>query len=248
MNSAAPGGEGVGLSVVIPAYNEAGRIVERLRAAHAWLAGQVPGTEVVVVDDGSSDGTAGVVERLELPGVRVERLERNRGKGAALRRGVAVTSGRVVLTCDADFSTPISEVAAVFAALEAGADVVIASREHPGTRIPADQNRLRKELGRTFNRCVRLLTGLEFSDTQCGFKGFRGAVARAVYAGARIDGFATDVEVLVIARAQGARVVEIPVEWSHVEQSRVRLLRHPAQMLRDLMRVAVAARLGRYRG
>ena len=229
------------LSVVIPAYNEAARIAEGLRAARAWLDLQPWTSELVLVDDGSTDGTARIAAGLGLGGLRVERLRQNAGKGAALRHGVERAHGAVILTSDADFSTPLREVERVFEALDRGADLVIASREHPGTRIPQDQHPVRKTLGRLFNRWVRLLTGLPFADTQCGFKGFRGEVARRLYRRMRINGFATDVELLVLARREGLRIVEIPVEWSHAAQSRVRLWRHPLQMARDVIRIRLRA-------
>jgi dolichyl-phosphate beta-glucosyltransferase len=235
------------VSLVIPAYNEATRIEKGLARAHAWLVTQSWSFEVVLVDDGSTDRTAQIAARLGLVGVRVERIRANGGKGKAIRHGVARARGEVLITCDADFSTPVWEIPRVLEAFERGADVVIASREHPETRIPTDQHPVRKGMGRVFNRLVRLLTGLPFADTQCGFKGFRADVAIALYSQARIDGFATDVEILVLARSAGYRVEEIPVEWAHVADSRVRLLRHPIQMFSDLIEIALAARSARSR-
>jgi len=233
------------LSLVIPAFNEAGRIERGLRPAHAWLSQQPATFEIVLVDDGSTDNTAWIVAGFGLRGVRVERIRTNAGKGRALRHGISRATGAIIVTCDADFSTPVWEIPRIVAAISSGADVVIASREHPDTTIPRDQHPVRKGMGRMFNRLVRLLTRLPYADTQCGFKGFRGPVARELYALARIDGFATDVEILVLAREAGRVVEEIPVEWAHVADSRVRLLRHPSQMFGDLVQIALAARAAR---
>jgi dolichyl-phosphate beta-glucosyltransferase len=234
------------LSVVIPAFNEARRLTGSLEKVLAYGKGPFGEIELIVVDDGSRDGTAESVRSLSIPYAEVCVHERNRGKGAAIRTGVAAASGTLILTSDADFSTPIEEVEVAAAALDKDTDVVIASREAPGTRIPSDQHPLRKNMGRIFNRCVRVMTGLPFADTQCGFKLFRRDAAKKIYERTVIDGFASDVEVLIVCRALGLGVREIPVTWINSPDSRVNILAHPWTMLRDLMRIRIREMCGGY--
>lgn len=211
------------LSIVVPAYNEASRLPQTLAA----LVARFPDdrVEIVVVDDGSTDGTA-VIARSVLDGrasARVIVMERNRGKGSAVRAGVAVTSGEAVVYMDADLATDLAALDDVLALL-ADADIVVGSRAVPGSTV-YNTTRLRTIMGRTFNRMMRLLTRLEIHDSQCGFKAFRGDVARLVFALSQINGFAFDPEVLLIARQLGYRIVEVPVSWTAVEGSSVRPLR-----------------------
>jgi dolichyl-phosphate beta-glucosyltransferase len=231
------------LSVVVPAYNEARRIGRTLPHLAAYVTARCAGAEVIVVDDGSADGTAAVVEdvvaALPVPGlVRLVRLRVNRGKGYAVRRGVLVSRGELVLTTDADLATPIEDLDRLQAAIAAGADVAVGSRAVARARILVHQPRYREWMGRAFNVLVRAAILPGIYDTQCGFKLFRGFLARSLFAAARVDGFAYDVEVLGLARAAGLVVVEVPVRWSHVEDSRVRPGRDALVMLRDLLAIA----------
>jgi len=236
------------LSVIIPAFNEAQRIGSTLHRMLDYLTGRGGEFEVIVVDDGSTDDTVKVVEEM-MAGSQALRLigcDRNQGKGAAVRQGALAARFAAVLFSDADLSTPIEAVEDLLTVLAAGADMVIASRAHVQSEIPVDQKTLRKNMGRTFNHVARGVTGLELRDTQCGFKVFRRAVARQVFAATRIDGFAFDVELLVIARAQGWQVAEVPVVWVNSAASRVRIVRHSLQMLRDLIRIRCYDRQGWY--
>jgi glycosyltransferase involved in cell wall biosynthesis len=211
------------LSIVIPAFNEAARLPGTLRALHDRFAGT--DTEVVVADDGSTDGTATVAAAAAssaLP-VRVVRLPGNRGKGAAVRAGVAETTGAVVLFMDADLATDLRAVDAVLTALGT-ADVVVGSRAVAGARVH-DTTALRTAMGRTFNGLVRMVTRLDVHDSQCGFKAYRGDVARLLFSLSTVDGFAFDPEVLVTARILGYRITEVPVDWTAVAGSSVRPLR-----------------------
>jgi dolichyl-phosphate beta-glucosyltransferase len=243
---AAAGGD-VELSLVIPAFNEEGRIEATLRQVSRYLCARGLRHEVIVVDDGSSDGTLPLLMSLAAADdrLRIVALPGNRGKGGALARGVALSRGRTVLICDADQSTPIAEIARLEAALAAGADVAIGSRACPGSRVEQAQPWYRVLMGRTFNLVVRVLLLGGIHDTQCGFKLFSGAHARTMFAMRRIDGFAYDVEVLHLARRHGLTVAEVPVRWAHAEHSRVSPVRHSAQMFRDVLWLRLASRHAR---
>ena len=219
------------LSVVIPSYNEARRlpstlveVVDFLESHPKWLP-----AEILVVDDGSRDQTAKVAAAAELAaGVTLRCLvhDRNRGKGAAVRTGFAAAQGEFILLCDADMATPIEEIEALNESFTGG--VAIGSRAVDRSRIEQRQPRYRDLMGRTFNLVVRLLAVPGLGDTQCGFKLFDGELGRSLAAVQRIDGFAFDVELLLMARAWGRDIREVPVRWRHVEESRVQPLTHSA--------------------
>ena len=252
--------EAVSVSLVVPAFNEEARLERGLATAIGYLARQLVRSELIVADDGSSDGTAAAAESAfararplpDAPGLapvscRVLRLP-HRGKGAALRSGVLVSSARdVVIFSDADFSAPIEEGPKLWGPILRGeCDVAVGSRAAPGARILVHQSRGRELAGRAFNSAVRLLTGLHVLDTQCGFKAYRASLARAAFAASRIDGFSFDVEVLYLCRRLGARIAEVPVRWSHCEGSRVRPLRDGLGMLIDVAWIRAQDARGRY--
>lgn len=237
------------LTVVIPAYKEAARIgrsLERILAFldwHAW-----PGN-VIVVLDGGEDGTREEVERVSGRDARVAVLDNggNRGKGYSVRRGVLAAKGRFVLFSDADLSTPIEEADRLIAAIEAGADVAIASRAHAESNVRVHQPWWRESMGRVFNWFVQRLALRGIRDTQCGFKCFRREVAHRLFALQRVDRFAFDVEVLWLARQFGYRIVELPVTWTDQPASTVNPITAPAGMLFDLVRIRWHHWTGRYR-
>ncbi len=233
--------EPLDLSVVIPCYDEAARLPATLARVIEHLRREGLRFEILVVDDGSRDDTAGSArgwlarercgEVIALPG--------NRGKGAACRAGALAARGRRVLLCDADLSTPIEEERRLRATLDAGADLVIGTRAHPEARIVVRQARGRESAGRLLNLLLRTLGLTDLHDTQCGFKLFRRDAARTLFERAAIDGFLFDVEILRLARRAGLRLAEVPVEWRNDPDSRVHPLRHWPQILRDLVRISL---------
>ena len=236
----APGPAG-GLTIVIPACNEAGRIGATLAAIGAWIQATGQDAEILVVDDGSDDGTAslasGILGSLG-PEHRVLTGRPNRGKGYSIREGALEARKEWTLISDADLSTPIAEVARLWEAARAGGhDLVMGSRALAGSRIGVRQGWLRRNMGRSFNVVVRGITGLPFHDTQCGFKLWRTQVVRPLLGRLQVDGFAWDVELLMAARDAGLSLAEVPVEWNNAEGSKVGLLRDPLRMLADLIRL-----------
>ncbi|HSL84060.1 MAG TPA: dolichyl-phosphate beta-glucosyltransferase [Thermoanaerobaculia bacterium] len=236
---------GIDLSVVVPAYNEARRLGSTLDRVVEYLESRRVSHEVLVVDDGSTDGTAALVEAHPGAGVRLVRQPENRGKGAALRRGVAESRGRRVLLCDADLSTPIEELPALERRLDAGAGVAIGSRGVEGSDVRRHQPVYRELMGKAFNRFVRLLGVRGLADTQCGFKLLDGEVARSLFPEVRTEGFAFDVELLWLARRRGHRVEEVGVAWLDSPDARVHPLFDSAAMLRDVVLMRWRHRFGR---
>jgi len=227
----------VDLSVVVPCYNEEARLPVSLARVASFLEEHGGSFELILVDDGSDDRTLEIIREAErrLPYVRVLSLP-HRGKGAALAQGVRRSRGRLVLLSDADFSTPIEELTRLEEAIAEGADVAIGSRAAPGAR-EVDQPLHRRLMGKTFNLLVQALLLPGIWDTQCGFKLFRGPVARQLFDQLHTTGFAFDVEVLYLARRSGHRVREVPVRWINSPSSRVSPLRDARNMALDLLRI-----------
>jgi dolichyl-phosphate beta-glucosyltransferase len=224
------------LSIVIPAYNEEARLEPTLRAYLGYCRETGRTAEIIVVDDGSRDGTSATVERLadECDELRLIRLAENRGKGYAVRSGVVNARGKLVLFADADGATPLSELVRLEAAIAQGADVAIGSRALDGEGVRVTARFYRRVIGRVFHHLVETLTVRSIKDTQCGFKLFRGPVAHELFARMRMSGFSFDVEVLMMAQRHGYRIAEVPVNWTHQPGSKVNLVVDSARMARDL--------------
>lgn len=242
MNRAAPE-----LSIVIPAYNEERRLADTLKRVRAYLQTRRADAEVIVVDDGSRDSTAALVEarRAEFPSLRLVSNGRNRGKGYSVRHGMLEARGRIVLFTDADLSAPIEEADKLLAAL-GEYDVAIGSRGVDRSLIEVHQSPLRELAGIVFNRIVRAVTGLKFTDTQCGFKAFVRERARIIFEQQRIERFGFDPEILFLAKHHGLRAVEIPVRWAHHPATRVRVIRDSLRMFAEVLSVRWNWLLGRY--
>ncbi len=222
------------LSIVIPAYDEEARLPATLERIDGYLAAREGASEVIVVDDGSRDGTAAAAESV---GATVLRNGRNRGKGYSVRHGLLEATGDLILMTDADLSTPIEDLALLEQALGAGADIAIGSRSLPGSDVQVPQPPLRRLTGRVFGALVRAMAIDGFRDTQCVFKLFSRGAARAVFERARLDGFGFDVEALYLARRLGLATTEVPVTWRDVAGSRVSPLRDGMRMFLDLIRI-----------
>lgn len=247
------------LSIVIPAYNEEGRLGRALSRIREYFAGRSvpPGVapeislnqlEILIVDDGSKDGTARIAEEWtrEMPGLRLVSNRENRGKGYSVRHGMLVARGRLALFTDADLSSPIEEIEKLLAAIAAGNDIAIGSRALDRSLISIHQSRHRELGGIVFNGLVRVVTGLPFHDTQCGFKLFRREPARIIFEQQRIKRFGFDPEILFLAKRHNLRIAEVPVRWAHDPATKVQVLRDSLMMFRELVAIRTNWLLGRY--
>lgn len=241
----------VSLSIVIPAYNEAERLGKTLSTVTEYLTKNLPGSELIVVDDGSADKTADlarqVLSHYENLRTSVISYQLNLGKGRAVRLGLLASRGDVALFSDADLSTPITETRKLLEPIQRGeCDVAFGSRALDRSLIGVHQPWRREQGGRVFNLVVRLATGLPFWDTQCGFKAFRMALCRPIIEGATIDRFGFDVELLYLAHRAGLKMCEIPVRWDHNEGSKVSVMSDSFRMLSEVGLIRRQARRGVY--
>jgi len=229
----------VEVTILIPAFNEAARIERAVRESLFRLESEGARGEVLVVDDGSTDSTARIVEAIAAadPRVRLHRLPGNRGKGAAVRAGVFEARGEIVFVLDADLSTPTSSIGDALPHLRDGADVVTGSRHCAGASVLRRQGLLRRSLGKGFLLLARRIADPASTDITCGFKGFRRAAATAIFHRVTVDGWAFDAETALIARRLGLVRREVPVAWTNDPDSRVRMAGAAFLSLRDLGRI-----------
>lgn len=234
----------VRLSVVLPAYCEADRIAVAIGEVRSALGALDGGVEIVVADDGSTDGTAEVARSAGAD--LVVDLPTNRGKGAAVRAGVLAASGRTIAFTDADLSYSPDQIRVLLDQVEAGWDVVVGSRKHDATRTLVRAHRLREIGGRVVNWLTYSVLLGQYRDTQCGLKAFRSDTGRRVFERARTDGFAFDVEIFVIVERNNLSLTEVPVTVSNTTRSTVHIVRDTARLVRDLFRIRRRAREGGY--
>lgn len=238
------------VSIIIPAFNAGHCLKGTVERACDWLGGRNEKYEIIIVDDGSADETWQIFEALKnsCPNVHGLRLEKNRGKGAAVKKGMLAATGGICAFTDADGSTDISYLDAARAKLKEGFDVVIATRSRldaPGARQAVPQNWLKRYMGIAGNIFIQL-TGLwGIWDTQCGFKVFGGQTAARLFARSRIDRWAFDVEVLLLAKKMGLKIAAIPVEWRNNPKSTVKPWTY-IQMLADVVRMRISMLAGKY--
>lgn len=237
-------------SIVIPAYNESRRLGATLDRVLDYIQQQRWLAEVVVVNDGSTDATAELIRRYirQNPAVRLVENPGNRGKGYSVRNGMLNAHGDVLLFTDADLSSPIEEAPKLFAEIEQGADIAIGSRWLRSELQTERQPFYRQFFGRIFNLLLRLVLGLRFKDTQCGFKAFRQQAAHAIFQRARIDRWGFDPEILFLAAKLGYTVREVPVEWAHGAGSKISPLRDGTRMLVELFEIRWNDLTGHYAG
>ena len=242
MSSAAPD-----LSIVIPSYNEELRLPATLEQIRTYLPSLGRDTEILVVDDGSTDGTAEVAEAFQktLPSLRLISNAVNRGKGFSVRHGMREARGRSVLFTDADLSAPIEEAPKLLEALETY-DVAIGSRALDRSLISVHESRFREFAGIIFNTIVRVILRLPFVDTQCGFKAFRREACQILFEQQRVERFGFDPELLYLARHHGLRTIEIPVRWKHSPATKVNMFRDSIHMFVDVFMIRLNSILGRY--
>jgi glycosyltransferase involved in cell wall biosynthesis len=235
-------------SIVIPAFNESARIPATLEAVIGTVRANGWDAEIIVVNDGSTDTTAKIVGNIALQASEVRLIENpgNRGKGYSVRNGVLHALGDVIMFTDSDLSAPIEEAERLFAAIAAGADIAIGSRWLESGRQTHRQPIYRQFFGRCFNAVCRMVMGLPFADTQCGFKAFTRSAAQTVFQLQTIERWGFDPEILFIALKRGFRVVEVPVSWAHDERTRMSYLKDGMQMLKELAIIRWNALTGHY--
>jgi glycosyltransferase involved in cell wall biosynthesis len=237
------------LSIIIPSYNEEVRLPATLERIAAYLSTSGRKTEVLVVDDGSKDGTAAVAEyfRIKIPTLRVVSNGVNRGKGYSVRHGMQEARGRLALFTDADLSAPIEEAGKLIDALDIY-DMAIGSRAMDRSLISVHESPFREFAGIIFNKIVRAILWLPFVDTQCGFKAFRRERCSVIFEQQTIERFGFDPELLYLARRHGLRAVEIPVRWGHSPATTVSMLHDSIQMFIDVFTIRWNSLQGRYPG
>lgn len=229
------------LSIVVPAYNEARRLPPTLEKMAEFFGKLGRPYEVLIIVERSADGTLEIAARFAAQQAHFQAIDNavQRGKGYAVRSGLLRARGEFVFYMDADLSVPLAAVPAFLARFESdpSVDVLLGNRQHAMSRITRRQSWLRRTMGQTFNRILKRCDLASLHDTQCGFKAFRRTAAREIFSRQTLDGFAFDVEVLLLAEKLGCKVADLPVEWINSPESKVRIVRDSLGMLRDTLRV-----------
>lgn len=228
------------LSIIIPAYNEEERIGPTLSSIHKYIEMKRMECEVILVDDGSSDQTVLEAQKSGLfmaKGLKIIKNITNKGKGFAVREGIKNSIGEYVLFSDADLSTPIQELDKLLTFMGGGFDIAIGSRSVKGASVIVHQPWLRERMGKIFNFFISAFLMADFKDTQCGFKLFKGPIARELASKLRIDGFSFDVEMIYLAKKKGLQIKEAGVVWRNSPQSKVKILGSSLSMFLDIFKI-----------
>ncbi len=235
-------------SLIFPAFNECERLGPTLDNVLSYVSSQHWKAEIIVVDDGSTDGTAELVRsyaRLNST-VRLVQNPGNRGKGYSVRNGMMHAHGDVLLFSDADLSSPISEALKLFRAIESGADMAIGSRWLQSATQTQRQSLTRQLFGRVYNLLLRIVLGLNFKDTQCGFKAFTRAAAGLIFSAQKVERWGFDPELLFLARRYSLNIVEVPVEWAHCGASKIHPLKDGIRMFGEMLSIRWNGLTGKY--
>lgn len=240
--------EDIFLSLVVPVYNEEDRFETPLPAVHRFLQENFRQSELVYVDDGSTDHTHDRIAQAsnKYPLIRIVKSPANAGKGDAIRRGFEAAKGNLLLFSDADFSTPVEETLKFLQWIDEGYDVILGSRGLPDSQVEIHQSFLRESMGKIFNRIIRFLLPLKYRDTQCGFKMFQKKAAETILPRMTLKGFAFDVEMIVIAQLHQMKIAEVPVVWRNVLESKVHPIKNSLEMIRDILKIRYRITTGRY--
>jgi glycosyltransferase involved in cell wall biosynthesis len=235
-------------SIILPAFNESSRLAASLEKALAFVRKQRWSVEIIVVNDGSRDDTAEIAKgfMLQAPEIRLLENPGNRGKGYSVRNGMLNASGEILLFSDADFSSPIEESVKLIDAIAQGADVAFGSRWLLAETQTLRQSLLRQFVGRVYNLLLRLVLGLPYKDTQCGFKACTRRAAEVIFTRQQIEGWGFDPELLFIARKFGLKMTEVPVVWANDDRSKVNLIVDGFKMFYELLKIRVYGMTGQY--